>query len=73
MNFGQALELIKQGKKVKRAHWGGYWYIDKIRIKPHPEHAVFTNMILAFTKDYRYVPATAYQEDLLAEDWEIVE
>ena len=25
MNFKQALELMKQGKKVKLPSWGGYW------------------------------------------------
>jgi hypothetical protein len=84
MNFGQALEVLKQGKKVKRAHWGGYWFIpepngtycceivDKkkgisIQRKMNP-------MIVACLKDNAgYASATAYQEDLLAEDWEIVE
>lgn len=26
MNFKQALEMMKQGKKVKLPSWGGYWY-----------------------------------------------
>lgn len=28
MNFKQAFELMKQGKKVKLPSWGGYWYWD---------------------------------------------
>lgn len=28
MKFKQALELMKQGKKVKLPSWGGYWYWD---------------------------------------------
>lgn len=28
MEFKQALKLMKQGKKVRYPHWGGYWYWD---------------------------------------------
>lgn len=28
MNFKQALEMMKKGKKVKLPSWGGYWYWD---------------------------------------------
>lgn len=28
MNFKQALEQMKQGKRVKLPSWGGYWYWD---------------------------------------------
>ena len=28
MNFKQALEAMKNGKKVKLPSWGGYWYWD---------------------------------------------
>lgn len=30
MNFGQAVELLKAGKKVKRKHWGGYWFMQNM-------------------------------------------
>ena len=29
MNFKQAFELMKQGKKVKLPSWGGYWCSDE--------------------------------------------
>lgn len=70
MNFGQALEALKEGKKVKRAHWGGYWVIenwDKIDVE------YVCPLIVAYLKDGRFAPASAYQEDLLAEDWSEVE
>lgn len=78
MNFGQALEVIKEGKKAKRAHWGGYWFIAEEGLKGWEVDGstlVITNkMIVAKLKDKGgYAPATAYQEDLLAEDWSIVE
>lgn len=28
MNFSEALQAMKNGKKVKRRIWGGYWYWD---------------------------------------------
>lgn len=79
--FDEAIKLIKKGKKVKRQHWGGYWYITPIIIKKHKE-TLTTNresqgrahVIMAVLKDNGgYAPATAYQEDLLAEDWSEVE
>jgi Protein of unknown function (DUF2829) len=88
MNFGQALEALKQGKKVKRKHWGGYWFISQPVIFEglqviekdgqkgiKADSAIGMNpTIIACLKDNGgYVPATAYQEDLLAEDWEVVE
>jgi hypothetical protein len=76
MNFSRALELLKQGKKIKRRHWGGYWFISFVQV--HEDFSSHINveaplMIIAKTKDGRYAPATAYQEDLLADDWEVVE
>lgn len=80
MNFSQALEALKQGKKVKRAVWGGYWFIKKnvaVDIIPGDSMdsvGVIREMIVAKLKDNGgYAPATPYQADILAEDWEIVE
>lgn len=70
MNFSQALEAIKEGKKVKRAHWGGYWKKEEFELYGTNEDG---EMIVAFLTDKSIAPATPYQADLLAEDWEIVE
>lgn len=41
MNFGKALEMMKQGAKVKLPSWGGYWYWDPeketVMIKCRPQ------------------------------------
>lgn len=29
MNFAEILAYMKQGGKVKRPHWGGYWEMQK--------------------------------------------
>jgi Protein of unknown function (DUF2829) len=72
LTFGQALEALKKGKKVARKHWGGYWVIATTGVF-YNEDLHGTDMIIAHTKDDRYVPASPYQEDVLAEDWMVVE
>jgi hypothetical protein len=77
--FEEALKLIKQGKKVKRAIWGGYWYLQRnvvVDIIPGDSMdsaGVISRLVVAKLKDGGYAPATAYQEDFMAEDWEEVE
>lgn len=89
MNFGEALQALKDGFKVKRAIWGGYWYLAKnvsIRHDPvaEPEGRdpvvcdivsyTADSMIVAVLKDDGgHVPAMPYQNDLLSEDWLIVD
>lgn len=77
MNFSSALVRLKMGEKIKRAHWGGYWFLSK---KPQ----VFEQLEYEFERHYSFkndlivavlkegggcAPAQAYQEDLLADDW----
>jgi hypothetical protein len=80
MNFGQALGALKEGKKVKRGFWGGYWFIEEVEhwgdntFIPYEPPTYITKIIMAKLKDNAgYAPAQAYQADLLAEDWEVVE
>lgn len=77
MNFSEALEMLKQGKKIKRKGWGGYWYMRK-QVHVDSERTNFLEgrfyieeMIVAKLVDGTYAPAQAYQSDLLAEDWEL--
>lgn len=81
MNFGQALEHLKVGRKVKRKDWGGYWFLAE---NPKAEQELedgykrsfsFENgLIVAVLKDNGgCAPAQPYQADLLAEDWMWVE
>lgn len=80
MNFGQAVEALKDGKKVKRAEWEGHWFLAK---HPHCKDEQvdgyvrgfgFKNgLIVAVLKDQGgCAPAQPYQADILAEDWEVV-
>lgn len=83
MNFGDALQALKNGKRVTRSVWGGYWYLaSDIQAEHHPtaeDHEGpnlgfgMDKMIVAVLKGNKGVaPAQPYQSDLLAEDWEIV-
>jgi hypothetical protein len=80
MSFGQAIEALKAGLKVKRAAWGGYWFIEDVAFNggEEQEDVYGANygvvMILAKLKDNAgYAPAQPYQADILANDWEVIE
>lgn len=65
LNFGDAWSLVVNGQYdfLTRRIWGGYWYMKHIDGLTNP-------VIVAHLKDNGgEVPATPYQEDLLARDW----
>lgn len=82
MNFGEALASLKEGKKVARSVWGGYWVmVDNAQIRdfrglPMGLKADYhmKNLVLAMLRDNKGIaPAQPYWEDMWAEDWFIVE
>ena len=80
MNFGQALELLKDGKKLCRKGWNGKGiYIELQRPDEHskmtlPYIYIVTNSLITDNPDAPkgVVPWLASQTDLLAEDWELI-
>lgn len=71
MNFGQAIELLKDGQKVARIGWNGkgMW----LKLQRPDEHSKMTlPYIYMKTADDRLVPWLASQTDVLSEDWVIV-
>lgn len=67
MNFGQAIELLKQGKKVQRNGWNGknMW----LELQVPDEHSKMSlPYIYMFTADAKLVPWLASQTDMLCED-----
>lgn len=70
MNFGEALQALKDGKKVTRSIWSGYWEMRHVRTTAEEYDECI--MIMAFLKDGGVAPAQPYQSDLLAEDWQII-
>lgn len=84
MNFGQAIEALKEGKKVAREGWNGkgMW----LELQVPTESSKMTNLISTWfvlkvqpnsleikDKDFELVPWLASQADILSEDWVIVE
>lgn len=79
MNFSEALELLKQGKKISRGfpnefyscgyyHMNGdqlYFYLKFLPNKYHPEGSSFDE---PYNND-NYLN----EDDVLADDWEVVD
>lgn len=76
MNFGQAIELLKENKQVARAGWNGkgMWLAlvsagnYDVGTKTVGECALLP-WIGMKTADDKFVPWLASQTDVLAEDW----
>lgn len=81
MNFGKAIEALKDGKKVSRSGWNGkgmYLFLCfPVSIEPKAENVEIYSArqsIAIRTVDSSIVVGwNASQEDMLAEDWMIVE
>mgnify|MGYP003644621650 CR=1 FL=1 len=86
MNFGQAIEALKQGEKVQRAGWNGKdmfiflvpssnFKVDRLpllEIYPQGTEINYHAHIDMKTATGEIVPWLASQTDILAEDWGIV-
>lgn len=80
MNFGEAIEAMKQGKFVKRANWGGHWFLSKNPSASEQMDDGYTrsygfqnDLIVSVLKDGGgCAPAQPYQGDILADDWEVL-
>ncbi|VVC75963.1 hypothetical protein AQUSIP_12640 [Aquicella siphonis] len=87
MNFSEALNLIKEGKRVSRSGWNGknmFLYLVKgsefivnrpplLGIYPEGTKTKYHAHIDMKTSQGYCVPWVPSQSDLLSEDWEIVE
>lgn len=84
MNFGLAIEAMKNGKKCRRAGWNGknqhielasaISYTSPTGTIVNAEHAAIGNKAIAFCGTCGVQMGwLASQADMLAEDWEIVE
>lgn len=82
LNFGQAIEALKEGKKVSREGWNGkgMWlsYLDpydnkQFTLTEKDIEGTFAPYIGMKTADNKYVPWLASQTDILADDWDVIE
>jgi len=69
MNFSDALELIKQGNKLRRSGWNGKGMWIAIQI-PDINSKMSLPYIYMCTAKQDLVPWLASQSDLLSTDWE---
>lgn len=79
MNFSDALNMLKQGQKICRFGWNGkgMWLIlTKIYthtpIEQGGSNLNYVPFITMKTADDCFVPWSASQTDILAEDWMVV-
>jgi hypothetical protein len=84
MDFGDAMKLLKQGKKLQREGWNGkkqyielatnISYINANRETINADHDAIGNKAIAFVGTSGVqLGWLASQADMLAEDWRIVE
>lgn len=85
MNFGQAIEALKEGKKVSRSGWNGkgmflyyvpentYPAITEIAKQTFGDNVPYGAYIAMKTAQDNVVPWLASQPDMLSQDWEIVD
>jgi hypothetical protein len=66
MNFGEALEALKAGKKVRRREWDSFLFIKEDEDYPFP--VIYVDVEFLELETY-----TPQHDDLLAEDWVIVD
>ena len=71
MNFGDALQALKAGKRVSRAGWNGKGMWLELQV-PDAHSKMTLPYIYMKTVDDNRVPWLASQTDMLAEDWGIV-
>lgn len=84
MKFGQAIEALKEGKKVCRKGWNGkgmYLYhvpandyptVTEVAKKEFGESVPYGAYIAMKTAQGYVTPWLASQTDILAEDWELI-
>lgn len=71
MNFGDALEELKDGNKVSRTGWNGKGMWLHLQV-PDAHSKMSLPYIYMSTVDGKLVPWLASQTDVLAEDWGVV-
>lgn len=66
MNFGKALEALKQGYAVKLPHWKGYWKREDNTVKMYCKDGAVLD--IRETQDVFYTLS-----NIASEEWEVVE
>ncbi len=72
LNFGQALEHLKSGRRVARTGWNGKGMWLDLQV-PDENSKMTLPYIYMKTADNQLVPWLASQTDMLADDWGVIE
>ena len=78
MDFGQAINELKQGKKVQRAGWNGKGLWLELQVPDAHSKMTLPYIYINYPADAQNTPGArvpwlASQTDMLADDWRIVE
>lgn len=78
LNFGDALNLLKQGAKVARCGWNGKGLWLELQVPDAHSKMTLPYIYINYPQDAQNTPGArvpwlASQTDMLAEDWVIVE
>jgi hypothetical protein len=89
VNFGKAIEALKEGKKVARVGWNGKKMFLMLAYPDYKDGrmsatvvfnksfdgvgSALENFIVMKTADNTLIPWLASQTDMLSEDWAIIE
>lgn len=68
LTFGQAIEALKERKRVARQGWNGKNMWLELQV-PDRNSKMTLPYIFMFTADQNRVPWLASQTDMLSEDW----
>ena len=71
MTFGKAIEVMKNGERVRRAGWNGKGMWVELQ-KPTEKSKMSLPYIYMYTAQGDLVPWLASQTDMLSNDWEKV-
>ena len=83
MDFGEAIKLLKEGKKLQRSGWNGknqyielatnISYVNKDGVVINCDHSCIGNKAIAFVgRSGVQIGWLASQADMLANDWQEV-
>ncbi len=74
MNFGEALQVVKEGKCIQREGWNGKNMHVMMTKLYTPENIQINNdCLVLYNVDGKYNTWVPSITDILAEDWSIVE
>jgi hypothetical protein len=71
MTFGEAIIILKRGRKVARSGWNGKNMYLELQV-PDENSKMTLPYIYMFTAQQDLVPWLASQTDILSNDWELV-